>query len=199
MKVNDFRSIPAYSNAKRAIEVALVADSHLTILGRSAWGLSSLLSASIEIAKIANATTYKTSIHRVAYDDDTKKVIDDILSRSEYNMCVVVGEESSKAIFQAIEREPESNEAVIKRINEAMVIMGDVVFKPTSAIQALIELSYSKLNLHAGSIRAISIISRAIAALDGKEKVGTEHVAEAICYLPEMLTTVDLEQLKQIK
>ena len=198
MKVNDFKSIPAYSNAKRAIEVALVADSHLTMLGRSAWGLSSLLSASIEIAKIANATTYKTSIHRVAYDDDTKKVIDDILSRSGYNMCVVVGEESAKAIFQAIEREPESNEAVIKRINEAMGIMGDVVFKPTNAIKAFIELSYSKLNLHTGSIRAIAKISRAIAALDGHKEVKPEHVAEAIYYLPEILTPSDLEQLKQI-
>lgn len=198
MKVNDFKSIPAYSNAKRAIEVALVADAYLTIFGRASWGLSSLLSASIEIAKASKVSSTKVLTHRVAYDDNTKELLDHMLSRSDYNMCVVVGEGGAKAIFQAIEREPESNEAVVKRINEAVGIMGDVVFKPTSAIKAFIELSYSKLSLHAGSIRAIAKISRAIAALDGHKEVKLEHVAEAILYLPESLTSSELEQLKQI-
>jgi hypothetical protein len=198
MKVNNFKQIPAYTNAKRAIEVAMAADVYVSVFGRSAWGLSSLSSASIRIAESVGVGSYKIITHRVGYNDNTKELIDHMLSRSEYNICVVVGEENAKAIFRAIEHEPEGNEAVIKRVNDAIAIMNDIVFKPTSAVKAFIEISYEKLNLHAGSIHTIAKISSAIAALDGYKEVKLEHVAEAICYLPESLTPDDLEQLKQI-
>lgn len=199
MKVNDFSLIPAYENAKRAIEVAIVAKATLTIFGRSAWGLMSLASSAEAITWDCGGVATNVTVHRVMHGDNCIELIDNIFSIQNCTMAIVVVESDARKIFNLIDRQPENNNAVSERIRIANSAVDKVKFELTPTIKEYIALFYEKLHMHSGSIRAISIISRAIAALDGKEKVGTEHVAEAICYLPEMLTTVDLEQLKQIK
>ena len=199
MKVNDFSLIPAYENAKRAIEVAIVAKAQLTIFGRSAWGLMSLASSAEAITRDCGGVAVNVTVHRVMHGDNCIELIDNIFNRDYLNMAIVIGESDARRILSSIDRQPENNNSVSERIKRANSAVREVRFDPTPAIREYIALSYDKLHMNAGSIIAISTISRAIAALDGKEKVGIEHVAEAICYLPEMLTPDDLEQLKQIK
>lgn len=199
MKVNDFSLIPAYENAKRAIEVAIVAKATLTIFGRSAWGLASLRDSAERLSLGSKCNVWNIIPYRISYNDNCIELIDRISDRDYLNMAIVVGEGEARKIFSLIDKKPESNAVISERVNRAMSIVKEIDFELTPAIREYIASFYNKIDMHAGSIRAISIISRAIAALDGKEKVGTEHVAEAICYLPEMLTPGDLEQLKQIK
>lgn len=199
MKVNDFSLIPAYENAKRAIEVAIVAKAQLTIFGRSAWGLMSLASSAEAIIMDCGGVMANVTVHRVMHSDNCIELIDNIFSIQNCTMAIAAGESDARMILNSINRQLEDNSAVSERIKRANSTVSEVKFELTPAIREFIASSYEKLHMHAGSIRAISIISRAIASLNGERKVGTEHVAEAICYLPEMLTPDDLEQLKQIK
>ena len=199
MKVNDFSLIPAYENAKRAIEVAIVAKAQLTIFGRSAWGLMSLASSAEAIIRDCGGVVANVTVHRVMHGDNCIELIDNIFSIQNCTMAIAVDESDARRIFNSIDRQPENNNAVSERIKRANSVVSEVKFELTPTIREFTASSYERLHMHSGSIRAISIISKAIAALDGKEKVGVEHVAEAICYLPEILTPDDLEQLKQIK
>ena len=183
MKRTDFKEIRGQEMCKRAILIALAGNHPIILYGSPGQGKTMLIDAACSILPKLRKNFSEVTLYGDRYlDEQKRKKTFERLSRRPHDLSIEVPAVPFREL--SARRQGTDSEAIEMAIHRSRVFVekSSQSNDLSDECLTLMKQAYDELGLNPAAYAAIVRVSRTIANLAEADRIGVEHLAEAVQY-----------------